>query len=86
MADTGGVVPSIESDRAGGPWVELRGDWLHRIYVPKCTLPLPLGYVGCVYHVYRPHLWGETLLSSIVRRPGLFLVIAMQPLVIVFGN
>ena len=28
----------------------------------------------------------ETLLSSIVRRPGLFLIVAMQPLVIVFGD
>ena len=65
---------------------ELRGDWLHRVYIPECTLSFPFGYVRCVYHVHRPHLWGETLLSSIVRRSGLFLVIAMQPLVIVFGN
>ena len=86
MAEAGGVVPSIKSDRAGGPSVELRADWLHRIYVPECTLPLPFGYVGCVYDIHRPHLWGETLLSSIVRRSGLFFVIAMQPLVIVFGN
>ena len=64
MADAGGAVPSIKSDRAGGPWVEIRGDWLHRVYVPECTLPLPLGNVGCVYHVHRPHLWGEPLLSS----------------------
>ena len=86
VADAGGVVPSVKSDRAGGPWVELWGDWLQRIYVPERTLPLPLGDVGCVYHVHRPHLWGEPLLSSGVRLPGLFLVIAMQPLVIVFGN
>ena len=86
MADAGGVVPSVKSDRAGEPWIELRGNWLHRVYIPECTLPLPFGYVRCVYHVHRPHLWGETLLSSIVRRSGLFLVIAMQPLVIVFGN
>ena len=79
------MVPSVESDRAGGPWIELRGDWLHRVYIPECTLPLPFGYVGCVYHVRRPHLCGETLLSSIVRWPGLFLIIAMQPLFFVFG-
>ena len=30
-------------------------------------------------------MWGETLLSSTVRRPGLFFVIAMQPLFLVFG-
>ena len=80
------MVPAIKSDRIGGPWVELWGDWLQRIYVPESMLPLPLGDVGCVYHVHHPHLWGDTLLSSIVRRSGPFLVIAMQPLVIVFGN
>ena len=86
MTDTSGVVPTIEGDRTGGSRVELWGDWLQRIYVPERTLPLPLGDVGCVYHVHRPHLWGKTLLSIVVRRPGLFLVVAMQPLVIVFGN
>ena len=86
MVDAGGVVPSVKSDRAGGPWIELRGNWLHRVYIPECMLPLPFGYVGCVYHVHHPHLWGETLLSSDVPRPGLFFVIAMQPLVIVFDN
>ena len=32
MTDTSGVVPTIEGDRTGGPWVELWGDWLYRIY------------------------------------------------------
>ena len=48
-------------------------------------LPLPFGDVGGVYHVHRPHLWGKTLLSIVVRRPGLLVVIAMQPLFLVFG-
>src|SRR4051812_34079725 len=26
------MVPGIESDRTGGPWVELWGDWLQRVY------------------------------------------------------
>ena len=34
MTDTGRVVPAIESDRTRRPWVELWGDWLHRIDVP----------------------------------------------------
>ena len=34
MSDTSGVVPAIEGDRTRGPWVELWGDWLHRIDVP----------------------------------------------------
>ena len=41
--------------------------------------------MGGVYHVHRPHLWGKTLLSIVVRRPGLLVVIAMQPLFLVFG-
>ena len=77
MTDTSGVVPAIEGDRIGGPRVELWGDWLQRIYVPERTLPLPLGDVGCVYRVHRPHLREEPLLSSGVRLPGLLLVIAM---------
>ena len=86
MADASGVVPSIKSDRAGGPRIELWGDWLHRVYVPECMLPLSFGDMGCVNHVHRPHLWGKPLLSSGVWLPGLLLVIAMWPLVLVFGN
>ena len=81
-----GVHPSIKSDRAGGPWVELWGDWLQRIDVLESMLPLPFGDMGCAYHVHRPHLRGEALLSSVVRRPGPLLVIAMRPLVSDFGT
>ena len=73
MTDASGMVPSIKSDRVGGPWVELWGDWLYRVYVPERTLPLLLGNVGCVYHVHRPHLWGKALLSIVVRRLGLLI-------------
>src|ERR687897_651971 len=59
MTDTSGVVPAIEGDRTGGPRVELWGDWLQRIYVPERTIPLPLGDMGCVYHVHRPHYGGN---------------------------
>ena len=34
MTDTSGVVPAIKGDWTGGPWVELWGDWLQRIYIP----------------------------------------------------
>ena len=77
VTDASGVVPSIKSDRAGGPWVELWGDWLQRIDVLESMLPLPFGDVGCVYLVHRLNLRGESLMSSIVRRPGLFLVITV---------
>ena len=86
MTDTSGVVPAIEGDRIGGPWVELWGDWLQCIYVPERMLPLPLGDVGRVYHVHRPHLRGKPLLPSGVWLSGLLLVIAMRPLVLVFAN
>ena len=85
VTDTGGVVPAIEGDRTRRPWVELWGDWLHRINVPQCTLPFPLGNMGCVYHVYHFHLGRKFLLSSCVRRQVLLLVVAMQPLFLVFG-
>ena len=86
MTDTSGVVPVIKGGRTRGPRVELWGDWLQHIYVPERTLPLLLGDVGCVYHVHRPHLRGKPLMSSGVRLPGLLLIIAMWPLVLVFGN
>ena len=86
MMNASGVVPSIKSDRAGGPWVELWGDWLQRIDVLESTLPLPFGDMGCVYHVHHAHLRGEALLSSVVRRSGLLLVIATQSLVSGFGT
>src|SRR3954464_7860755 len=38
-----------------------------------------------VNHVHHPHLWGKPLLSFVVRRPGLLLVVAIQPLVFMFG-
>ena len=41
--------------------------------------------MGCVYHVHRFHLGRKFLLSSCVRRPGLILIVAMQPLFLVFG-
>src|SRR3954470_10027903 len=42
--------------------------------------------MGRVYHVHHPHLWGRPLLSFVVRRPGLLLVVAIQPLVFMFGS
>src|SRR3954471_1100492 len=48
-------------------------------------LPFPFGNVGRVYHVHHPHLWGKPLLSFVVRRPGLLLIVAILPLVFMFG-
>ena len=41
--------------------------------------------MGCVYHIHCFHPGREFLLSSCVWRPGLLVVIAMQPLFLVFG-
>ena len=45
MTDASGMVPSIKSDRAGGPWVELWGDWLHRVDIREHALAFSLGDV-----------------------------------------
>src|SRR3954471_14192331 len=42
--------------------------------------------MGRVYHVHHPHLWGKPLLSFVVWRPGLLLVIVVQPLVFMLGS
>ena len=41
--------------------------------------------MGCVYHINCFHLWREFLLSSRVRRSGLLVIVAMQPLFLIFG-
>ena len=86
MTDTGRMVPAIESDRAGRPWVKFWGDWLHHVDVPERTLPLPLGDMGSVYHVHRFDLRGKLLLSPCVRWPGLLVfILALRPLLLVLG-
>ena len=41
--------------------------------------------MSCVYHIHHFHLGRKFLLSSYVRRPGLLVVVAMQPLFLVFS-
>ena len=80
------MVPAIESDRAGRPWVEFWGDWLYRIDVPERTFVLPLGDMGSVYHFHHFNLWGKLLLSPCVRWSGLLvIVLALRPLLLVLG-
>ena len=86
MKDTGRMVPEIEGDQTGRPWVELWGDWLHRVDVPERMLVLPLGDMGSVYHVHHFNLGGKLLLSPCVRWPGLLvIVLALRPLLLVLG-
>ena len=84
--NTGRMVPVIEGDRAGRPWVELWGDWLHRIDVPERAFALPLGDMGSVYHVHCFNLGGGTSSDPFVRWPGLrVIVLALRPLLLVLG-
>ena len=85
MTDTGRMVPAIEGDRAGRPWVEFLGDWLYCVDVPECTFALPLGDMGNVYHVHRFNL-GGTSSAPCVRRTGLLVVVlTLQPLLLILG-
>ena len=67
-------------------WVEFWGDWLSRIDVPECTLTLPLGDMGSVYHVHRFDFRGKLLLPPYVWWMGLLVVIiTLRPLLLVVG-
>ena len=77
MTDTGRMVPAIESDRAGGPWVKFWADWLYCIDVPERAFALLLGDMSNVYHVHRFDLGrGEFLLSPCVRWTRLLVIVA----------
>ena len=86
MTDTSRMVPAIEGDWTGRPWVKLWGDWLHRVDVPERALVLPLGDMGSVYHVHHFNLGGGLLLSPCVRWPGpLVIILTLRLLLLVFG-
>ena len=86
MTDTGRVVPAIESDRTGRPWVEFWGDWLHRVDVPEGLLVLPFGYVSDVDDVHYFYFGGKLLLIPGVLLTGLIVILAWRFLPLVFGG
>ena len=67
MTNTSRMIPAIESDRAGRPWVEFGGDVLYSVYVSECAFALPLSYVGDVDHVHCFDLRWKFFLSPSVR-------------------
>ena len=85
MTDTSGVVPAIEGDREGRPWVEFGGDELCNIYVLECAFALPLWDVSDIDHVHRFDLRWKFLLSPRVRLARFILVFALRSLPFVFG-
>ena len=52
MSGTSRMIPAIESDRAGRPWVEFGGDGLYGVYVSECAFALPLWDMSDVNHVH----------------------------------
>ena len=80
------MVPTIESDWEGRPWVEFWGDWPNRVDVPERAFALPLGDMSNVYHVHRFDLGRKFLLSPCVRWTGLLvIVLAWRPLLLILG-
>ena len=79
------MIPSIKSDRAGQPRVELGGDGLYSTYVSECVLVLLLWDMSGIDHVHCFYLRRKFLLSPRVRTSGLLIVVTVQPLVLVFG-
>ena len=57
--DTGRMLPAIESDRAGRPWVELWSDWLHRVDVPERVRLRSLFGIWVVYIMFTILTWGR---------------------------
>ena len=70
MTDTSGVVPAIKGDQESRLWVELWGDGLHRIGVPKCTLSLSFGDVSGIDHVHCFNLGGDFFCPPVFGRRG----------------
>ena len=52
MPDTSRTIPTIESDRAGRPWVEFGGDGLDGVDISECALALPLWDMSVIDHVH----------------------------------
>ena len=86
MPDTSRMIPAIESDRAGQPWVEFGRDWFYSVCVSECAFALPLWDMSDVDHVHCFDLWWKFLLSPHVRLARSILVYALRSLPLVFGG
>ena len=79
------MVPAIEGDRAGRPWVEFWGDWLYRVDVLSARLRSLLG-IWVTYIMFIVLTWGGLLLSPCVQWTGLLVVVlTLRPLLLVLG-
>ena len=82
MPDICLMIPTIESDRAGQPGVELMGDELYGAYISECMFASPLRHMD---HVYCFNLWWELFLSSGALLARFILVLALCLFPFVFG-
>ena len=80
------MIPAIESDRAGRPWVEFGGDGLYSIYVLECAFALPLWDMSDINHVHYFDLrWKFLLPPPHIRLARFVLIVALRSLPFVFG-
>ena len=85
MMNTSRMIPAIESDRTGRPWVEFGGDKLNGIDISECALALPLWDMSGIYHVHYFDLRWKFLLSPCVRLAKFILVFSLRSLSVVYG-
>ena len=85
MTDTSRMIPAIEGDRTGRPWVEFGGDRLYSIHVSECVFALSLWDVSDINHVHCFDLRWKFLLSPRIRLARFVLVFALRSLPLVFG-
>ena len=79
------MIPTIEGDQTGRPWVEFGGDGIYRIYFSECAFALPLWDMSDVDHVRCFDLEWKFLLSPRIRLTRFVLVFALRTLPFVFG-
>ena len=79
------MIPAIQGDRTGRPWVEVGGDKLYSIHVSECAFALPLWDMSDIDHVHCFDLRWKFLLSPRVWLARFVLVFALSSLPFVFS-
>ena len=85
VTDASRMIPAIEGDRTGRPWVEFGGDRLYSIHVSECAFVLPLWDMSDINHVHCFDLRWKFLLSPHIWLARFVLVFTLRSLPFVFG-
>ena len=85
VMDTSRMIPAIEGDRTGRPWVEFVGDGLYNIYVSECAFALLFWVMSDIDHVHYFYLRWKFLLSPRIWLARFIHVFALRSLPFVFG-